>query len=62
MVMSSMYWTEINFITRKKNANFGKLNFYREDGHEVWKFTDYQNPTPIQTEFFQCLSKLCTYL
>ena len=41
--MSSMFQTEVNFLTQKLNANFGNFNFFSEGAHEVQSFTDQQN-------------------
>ena len=43
--MSSMYQTEIDFITRKIECKLWKVEyfFFSEGGREIQKLTEYQN-------------------
>ena len=58
-------YTRLKLISsyRKLNANFGNFKFFSEGGREDLEFYRLAKfLTPIQTEFFQYLSRLCTYL
>ena len=54
---------KLTFSHRKLNANFGKFNFFQ--WRRSWNLEIYRLAkllTMILTEFFQNLSRLCTYL